>query len=115
MNAPRTVDDYILQFTPELRAILEEVRAVIKASAPGATERMAYGMPTYTLKRNLIHFAAFKGHVGLYPTPSGVMAFAEELAPYARGKGSIRFPLDRPLPLDLIRRITLYRVAEEQR
>jgi len=115
MDAPKNVDDYILQFPPELKAILEEVRAVIRASAPEAAERMAYGMPTYTLKRNLIHFAAFKSHLGLYPTPSGVTAFAEELAPYARGKGSIRFPLDRPLPLDLIRRITLYRVAEEQR
>ena len=114
MNNPETVDEYIQQFPPDIQSILEEIRAVIKTAAPQATERISYKMPTYTRKKNLIHFAAFKNHIGLYPTPSGTEAFETELSAYVRGKGSVQFPLDKPMPLDLIRRIVLFRVQEEK-
>jgi len=113
MKSSETVDEYIQQFTPEIREILEDIRAVIKEAAPGAEERIAYKIPTYTQRTNLIHFAAFKNHIGLYPTPSGTEAFDKELSAYVRGKGSVRFPLDKPMPLDLIRRIVLFKVREE--
>jgi len=109
----RSVDEYIAGFPPTIRGILEELRALIKDSAPGAQESVSYGIPTFDLRgKHLVHFAAFKNHVGLYPTPSGIEAFAEELAPYVGGKGSVRFPLGRPLPGDLIRRIVDFRVKE---
>jgi len=113
MATPETVDDYIQQFPEDVQAILQEIRAVIKSAAPLAKERIAYKMPTYTQKKNLIHFAAFKNHIGLYPTPSGTEAFEQELSAYVRGKGSVQFPLDQPIPFDLIRRIAEFRVAEE--
>lgn len=113
MNNPETVDEYIKQFPPDVQVILEQIRSVIKIAAPDAIERMAYKMPTYTHTKNLIHFAAYKNHVGLYPTPSGIAQFEEELSGYVRGKGSVQFPLDTPLPLDLIRRIVLFRVSEQ--
>ncbi|MBP7264068.1 MAG: DUF1801 domain-containing protein [Spirochaetia bacterium] len=112
MKSPETVDEYIQQFTPEIREILEDIRAVIKEAAPDAKERIAYNIPTYTQRTNLVHFAAFKNHIGLYPTPSGTEAFERELSTYKRGKGSVRFPLDKPMPLDLIRRIVLFKVQE---
>lgn len=108
----QTVDEYIASFPEDVRARLQAVRATVRAVAPAAQERIAYGMPTLTLHGNLIHFAAFKEHIGLYPTPSGITAFKRELEPYQTQKGSARFPHDQPLPLDLIRRITLYRLAE---
>lgn len=114
MKPPESVDEYIQQFSPDVQAILREIRAVIRAAAPDAEERISYMMPTYTMKKNLVHFAAFKKHIGLYPTPSGTERFEEELSAYVRGKGSVRFPLDAPMPLDLIRRIVLFRVDEEK-
>lgn len=114
MDIPETVDEYIQQFPRNIQTILEEIRTVIKTAAPTAKERIAYQMPTYTLKKNLIHFAAFKNHIGLYPTPSGTEAFEKELSAYVRGKGSVQFPLDKPMPLDLIRRIVLFRVQEDK-
>ena len=113
MKTPATVDEYIQQFPPNIQAILEEIRGVIKQAAPLAKERIAYQMPTYTMKKNLIHFAAFKNHIGLYPTPSGTEAFEKELSNYVRGKGSVQFPLDKPMPIDLIRRMVLFRVRTE--
>ncbi|HUW70523.1 MAG TPA: DUF1801 domain-containing protein [bacterium] len=113
MDDPGTVDEYIQQYPPNIRVLLEEIRAVIRASAPEAKERISYKMPTYTMNKNLIHFAAFKNHIGLYPTPSGTAAFEKELSAYVRGKGSVQFPLDKPMPLDLIRRIVLFRVQED--
>jgi uncharacterized protein YdhG (YjbR/CyaY superfamily) len=111
-SALSTVDDYIAGFPPEVQDILRQIRDVIREAAPDATEAIKYRMPTFVLEGNLVHFAAYKAHIGLYPTPSGIDAFAEELAPYAGGKGSVRFPLDQPIPFELIRRIILYRVQE---
>lgn len=107
-----TIDEYLAGFSGRTRELLEELRAAIRAAAPEATERISYRMPTFFLEGNLVHFAAFKGHIGFYPTPSGIEGFEAELAKYESGKGSVRFPLDEPLPLDLVRRIVLRRVEE---
>jgi len=109
----KTVDEYIASFPPDVGVILEKVRGIVRKAAPGAEERISYGMPGYKLKHNLVYFAAHKGHIGLYPTPSATGAFAKELEPYESGKGSIKFPLDEPIPYDLIRRIVEFRVREE--
>ena len=111
-NAPSSIDDYIAGFPPEIRDILTRIRAVIREAAPDATEAIKYRMPTFVLRGNLVHFAAYKAHIGLYPTPTGIEAFGDELAPYVGGKGSVRFPLDQPIPYDLIRRIATFRVRE---
>jgi uncharacterized protein YdhG (YjbR/CyaY superfamily) len=107
-----SIDEYIATFPMEIQKKLEEVRATIKAAAPEAQEKISYQMPTFYLYGNLIHFAAFTNHIGLFPAPSGVEAFKDELSQYATSKGTIRFPHDTPLPLDLISKITKYRVAE---
>lgn len=107
-----SIDEYIATFAPEIQARLEEVRATIRANAPGAFEKISYQMPTFDLKGNLVHFAAFKNHIGFYPTPRGIEAFKDELAKYAGAKGSVQFPLDQPLPLELIGRIVRFRAAE---
>ncbi len=110
------MDEYIAEFPPETQQVLEEMRALIHEYAPDATETISYAMPTFDLKgRHLVHFAAFAHHVGLYPTPSGIEAFQEDLKPYKSGKGSAQFPLGEPLPRDLIRRIVEFRVAEVNR
>ena len=111
-TAPSSIDDYIAGFPPEIRDILTRIRAVIREAAPDATEAIRYQMPTFVLHGNLVHFAAYKAHIGLYPTPTGIEAFGDELAPYVGGKGSVRFPLDQPIPYDLIRRIATFRVRE---
>lgn len=108
----QTIDDYIATFPRHIQALLQTVRATIRAAAPEAEERISYQMPTFALKGNLVHFAAWKDHIGLYPAPSGIAVFAEELAQYHSAKGSVRFPIDEPLPLDLITRIVQFRVAE---
>ena len=111
--APKSIDDYMDQFPPEVVAILETIRFRIEEAAPGAQQTIKYGMPTFMLMgRNLVHYAAFKNHIGLYPTPSGTEEFKEEIAGYKSGKGSIQFPLDKPIPYDLIRRIVEFRVQE---
>jgi uncharacterized protein YdhG (YjbR/CyaY superfamily) len=108
-----TIDEYIAEFPPETQARLEEVRALVRELVPEATETIAYAIPTFDLAgTHLVHFAAFAHHIGLYPTPSGMTAFADELAAYKSGKGSAQLPLDQPLPTDLIRRIVEFRVAE---
>jgi uncharacterized protein YdhG (YjbR/CyaY superfamily) len=107
-----SIDEYIAAFPAEIQIVLEELRATIKAAAPDAEEKISYQMPTFALNGNLVHFAAFKNHIGFYPTPSGTEAFKEEIARYQGAKGSIRFPLDEPMPLDLITRIVKMRVAE---
>ncbi len=110
-STARSIDEYLAEFPVETRAMLEEMRALIKASAPGAVESISYAMPTFDLNgRHLVHFAGFKNHIGFYPTGSGVAAFEEELTPYKCGKGSVQFPLGQPLPADLIRRIVEFRV-----
>jgi DNA-binding transcriptional MerR regulator/uncharacterized protein YdhG (YjbR/CyaY superfamily) len=108
------VDAYIRQFPKEVQSILSELREMILLEAPDAVERIAYAMPTYTMKKNLIHFAGYKKHIGIYPTPDGIEAFKEELSSYKNAKGSVQFPLDKPMPWELIRRIIQYRVANQQ-
>ena len=109
-----TVDAYVAGFPDETRAVLQEMRAVITAAAPDATETMSYAIPTFDLNgRHLVHFAGYEGHVGFYPSPSGIAAFKDELEPFKSAKGSVQFPLDRPLPADLIRRMVAFRVEEE--
>jgi len=111
-TAPKTIDEYIAGFAPDMQAILEKIRMTIRKAAPGAEETISYQMPTFTLKGNLVHFAAFKKHIGFYPVPTGIEHFKNELSVYEGGKGSVRFPLDRPIPFDLIRRIVEFRVQE---
>ncbi len=107
-----TIDEYIGLFPDDVQNILQEIRQVIKSTAPDATEKISYQMPTFYLKGNLVHFAAFKNHIGFYPVPSGIEKFKEELSQYKGGKGSVQFPLDKPMPYDLIKRIVLFRVEE---
>ncbi len=109
-----TIDEYIAAFPPEVQKKLKEIRSVIKEAAPQAEEKISYQMPTFTLHGNLVHFAAHQHHVGFYPTPSAIEAFMDELSIYEKSKGAVRFPLDKPLPLDLIRRMVLFRVAENE-
>ncbi|WP_438445024.1 iron chaperone [Gorillibacterium sp. sgz5001074] len=109
-----TIDAYIGQFPPDIREILTEIRRIIREEAPEAGEKIGYVMPTFTLNGNLVHFAAFKHHIGFYPAPSGIEAFQEELSAYKGAKGSVQFPLGEPVPYDLIRRIVRYRVEENR-
>lgn len=107
-----TIDEYILQFPAEVQVILQELRQVIKETAPEAQEIISYQMPTFYLKGNLVHFAAYKKHIGFYPTPTGIEAFKDELSIYKGAKGSVQFPVDRPIPFNLIRKIVKFRVDE---
>lgn len=111
----RTIDEYVHGLPPKTRRVLQELRATIRAAAPGAEETMNYAIPTFKLNGNLVHFAAFENHVGFYPTPSGITAFKKELAEYKSSKGSVQFPLDQPLPLQLVSRIVKFRVAEQHK
>jgi uncharacterized protein YdhG (YjbR/CyaY superfamily) len=108
----RTIDEYIAEFPENIRNILEEFRRVIREAAPQAKEAMRYGIPTFRLNGNLVHFAAFKNHIGFYPTPSAIKAFNKELAPYKQAKGSVQFPIGSPVPYDIVRKIVIYRVEE---
>jgi uncharacterized protein YdhG (YjbR/CyaY superfamily) len=108
-----TIDDYVAEFPAETQKALGEVRALIAAAAPDATETISYAIPTFDLNgRHLVHFAGYARHLGLYPMASGIAAFKEELKPYKSAKGSVQFPLGQPLPADLIRRMVAFRVAE---
>ncbi len=107
-----TVDDYIATFPNDIQKKLQEMRATIKETAPDAEEKISYQMPTFFLKGNLVHFAAFKNHIGFYPVPTGIEKFKKELSAYKTSKGAVQFPLDKPLPLNLIRKIVKFRVAE---
>ena len=111
----RTIDEYIKAQPPKTQKVLKELRAVIKTAAPQAGETINYAIPTFTLNGNLVHFAAFDRHIGFYPTPSGVAAFKKELAAYEGAKGSVKFPLDKPLPLKLVTKIVKFRVAEQMK
>src|SRR5665647_750430 len=113
-KASKTIDEYIAAFPKNIQSILEEMRQTIRNSAPKAEEAISYQMPTFKLNGNLVYFAAFKKHIGFYPTSSGVEAFKRELAPYEVSKGTIRFPLDRPLPLKLVS-LSLIHISEPTR
>ncbi|WP_171062793.1 DUF1801 domain-containing protein [Larkinella sp. C7] len=114
MNKPTTIDHYIADFPAETRELLEQVRETIRKAAPEAEETINYGMPTFVLEGNLVHFAGYKNHIGFYPTPSGIEAFQERLSVYKSAKGSVQFPIDQPLPLDLIADIVKFRVFENR-
>ena len=109
-----SIDAYIATFSKDIQESLNALRATIRAAAPDAEETISYQMPTFRLKGNLVHFAVHKNHIGFYPTPSGIAAFQEELSAYKGAKGSVQFPLDQPLPLDLVQRIVRFRVEENQ-
>ena len=110
-----SIDAYIAAAPPDRRALLEELRAIIRAAAPEAEETISYGMPAFAQNGTLVYFAALKNHIGFYPTASGIAAFQEDLAAYESTKGAVYLPLDRPLPLELIQRIVRFRVAENRR
>jgi uncharacterized protein YdhG (YjbR/CyaY superfamily) len=107
------IDNYIATFPTHVQEHLHQIRKTIKNAAPQATEKISYGMPTFYLNGNLIYFAGYKNHIGLYATPTGHEKFKDELAIYKQGKGSVQFPLDIPMPLDLIHRITEFRVQQQ--
>ena len=108
----KDIDEYIQSFPPAIQQILEQLRTIIHENAPGTEEAISYGMPTFKLNGNLVHFAAFEHHIGFYPTPSGIETLENELAPYKYAKGSVKFPLDKPIPYDLVKRIVQFRVKE---
>jgi uncharacterized protein YdhG (YjbR/CyaY superfamily) len=117
MMAPRkkfkTMDEYVRSFPPDVQKILEQLRTTIKEIVPEAEETISYGIPTFNLNgHHLVHFAAFMHHIGLYPTSSGIEAFKEELSSYTYARGSVQFPLEKPIPFDLVIRIVKYRVKE---
>lgn len=113
MNQANDVEEYIAGFPEAVQELLEKVRATIKAAVPEAAETISYGMPAYKLNgRPLVYFAGYKKHIGFYATPTGHAAFSEELSKYKQGKGSVQFPVDEPMPLDLISRIVQFRVKE---
>jgi len=107
-----TVDEYIALFPKDVQEILEKVRTTIRNVAPDAKETINYGIPTFTLNGNLVHYAAFNNHIGFYPTPSGIDKYKNELSAYDGAKGSVKFPLDKPIPYALITEIVTFRVKE---
>lgn len=108
----RNIDEYIAGFPENVQEKLIHLRATIAKAAPAATEKISYAMPTFYLDGNLVHFAAFKNHIGFYPAPSGLEAFAEEISKYVHSKGAVQFPLDKPIPTTLVTKITKFRVKE---
>jgi uncharacterized protein YdhG (YjbR/CyaY superfamily) len=111
-TSPKNIDEYIAGFPQDVQEILARVRLTIKKAAPAAEETISYQIPTFTLKGNLVHFAAFKKHIGSYPTSTGIEKFKDELSVYEGAKGSVKFPLDKPIPFALISRIVKFRVRE---
>ena len=115
MKGPTTIDEYITQFPKDVQAILQQVRRVIRETAPGATEKISYGMPAFSQNGMLVWFGGHTNHIGFYPTGEGVEAFKNELSAYKTSKGAVQFPLDQPIPYDLIRRIVKHRVEENSK
>jgi len=107
---PKTIDEYIAGFPKDTQKFLQQVRATIKKAAPDATETIKYAIPTFMFHGNLVHFAGYENHIGFYPAPVGIEAFKKELSVYKQGKGSVQFPLDKPMPLKLITKIVKFRV-----
>ena len=110
---PNAVDEFISNYPQDVQTILQKIRALIQKSAPGAEETIGYGIPTFKLNgKNLVHFSAFKEHIGFYPTPTGIEKFKKELSAYEGAKGSVKFPLNKPIPYALITKIVQFRVKE---
>lgn len=112
MKSYKSIDAYISDFPPEIQTKLENLRKLVHDSAPDASEKISYGMPTFYLNGNLVHFAAFKNHIGFFPAPSGIEAFKEELKIYRTGKGTLQFPYNEEVPYDLIKKIVIFRMGE---
>lgn len=113
MQKAKNISEYIARFPKEIQVILEQIRTIIQQNVPVETEeKINYGIPTFFLKKNLVHFAAFKNHIGFYPAPSGLEAFKEEISNYKNSKGAVQFPLNKPIPHDLIAKIVKFRVKE---
>ena len=116
MKADKTkvvdIDTYIASFPAETQKLLKQIRETIKEAAPDTEEKMGYGIPTFTLQGNLVHFASFKNHIGFYPAPSGIVAFRKELVAYKNSKGAVQFPIDKAIPFGLIAKIVKFRVKE---
>lgn len=111
-SAPQTMDEYIAGYPKKVQQLLQKVRSTISKAAPDAKEAMKYGIPTFTLNGNLVHFGAYKEHIGFYPAPAGIAEFKQELKPYLGGKGTVKFPLDEPIPFGLITKIVKFRVKK---
>ena len=111
----QTIDEYIKTFPTDVQSILERMRQVIRKAAPDAVEAISYQIPTFKLNGNLVHFAAFKNHIGFYPTSSGIEAFKKEFSRYKWAKGSVQFPIGEPIPFDLVEEIVLFRVKENMK
>lgn len=114
MKPSTAIDQYISTFPPETQKLLNQMREAIRSVAPEAEEVIKYAMPTYVLDGNLVHFAAYKNHIGFYPAPSGLQAFHNEIAHYKNSKGAVQFPLDQPLPLELVKKIVIFRIEENR-
>lgn len=112
MTVAKNIDDYIAAYPKNVQKLLKQMRSIIKKAAPQAAETISYGIPTFTLNGNLVHYAGYKNHIGFYPAPSAIESFKNELSVYAGAKGSVQFPLDKPLPVELIREIVAFRIAE---
>ena len=111
-TAPKNIDEYIAGFPKDIQENLEKIRMTIRNAAPKAEEKISYQIPTFSLKGNLVHFAAFKNHISFFPTSSGIEKFKNELSAYKGAKGTVQFPLDKPIPFDLISKIVRFRVLE---
>jgi uncharacterized protein YdhG (YjbR/CyaY superfamily) len=109
---PKTIDEYIKSFPPDVQDILQKIRRTIRTAAPEAEETISYQIPAFKQNGILVYFAAFKKHVGFFPTSSGINAFQKDLAPYKTSKGTVQFPLEKPIPYDLIKKIVMFRVKE---
>ena len=110
----KTIDEYVETFPKDVQSVLQKIRQAVQEAAPDAVETISYQMPAFKLNgRVLVYFAAFKSHIGFYPTPSGIASFEKELSPYQKGKGTAQFPLNKPIPFDLVKRIVTYRVKED--
>jgi len=113
-NIPKSIDEYIAQFPQEIQEILNKLRQVIKESAPNTEEKISYGMPTFALNGNLVHFAAYKNHIGFYPTSNGITTFKQELSGYKTSKGAVQFPIGKTIPYELVSKIVKFRVSENK-
>lgn len=113
-SASGEVDEFIARYPADVQKVLQKIRGIIREVAPEAKETINYGIPTFTLNGNLVHYSALTNHIGFYPTPSGIEKFKKELSKYEGAKGSVKFPLDEPIPYELIRKITEFRVKEQQ-
>lgn len=112
INKAKNIDEFISAYPDDIQAILQELRRTIQKAAPKAQEKISYGIPTFTFHGNLVHFSAYKTHIGFYPGAAPIKEFKDDLAGYETSKGTVQFPLDKPLPLDLIRKIVLFRVKQ---